>query len=209
MAALGILLGIFRVAFPAYFNNLFRVFFNTSLRQNQLTDQLLQAPWPSLFFNIFFILTASMLIYLYLGHYGHLTLYSSWKVFFTAMAALSAIYLAKFVFFRFVGWVSGMGAYADSYIFIVFLVNKILGICFFPLLPLIAFSGPEMASVAVTASLILWVILMVIRLLRTYGLVSGSLRMNRFHFLLYALALEVIPLLGLIKGAQILLDKKL
>jgi hypothetical protein len=209
LAAMGILLGIFRTAYPGYFNNLFRVFFNTSLRQNQLTDQLLQAPLPSLFFNIFFILSASLLIYLYLGHYDHLEVYSSWKIFFMAMACLSGIYLIKYCFFKFVGWVSGMSTYAGSYIFVVFLVNKILGICFFPLLPLIAFSRPEIASMAVTTSLILWILLMAIRLLKTYGLVSGSLQMNRFHFVLYTLALEIIPLLSLIKCGQILLDKKL
>lgn len=209
LAALGILLGVFRSAFPAYFNNMFRVFFNTSLRQNQLTDQLLQAPLPSLFFNIFFILSASLLIYLYLGHYNHLVLYASWKIFLVAMACLSFIYLIKYSFFKFVGWVSGMSAYAGSYLFVVFLVNKILGICFFPLLPLIAFSRPEIASMAVTASLILWILLMAIRFLRTYGLVSGSLQMNRFHFILFTLALEIIPMLALIKCGQILLDKKL
>ena len=43
-----LLLAFFRFFFPRYFTNLFRVFFNTSLRQSQLTDQLLQAKFPSL-----------------------------------------------------------------------------------------------------------------------------------------------------------------
>src|SRR5687767_12556667 len=33
-----LLLAIFKVFYAKYFNNIFRVFFNTSLRQNQLTD---------------------------------------------------------------------------------------------------------------------------------------------------------------------------
>ena len=45
-----LLLGIFKVFYTKYFNNIFRVFFNTSLRQNQLTDILLQARLPSLIF---------------------------------------------------------------------------------------------------------------------------------------------------------------
>ncbi|HMC98856.1 MAG TPA: hypothetical protein VKH37_01840, partial [Ferruginibacter sp.] len=58
-----LLLAIFRFFFARYFGNLFRVFFNTSLRQSQLTDQLLQAKLPSLFFNIFFIISGGLYIY--------------------------------------------------------------------------------------------------------------------------------------------------
>src|SRR5690606_2705627 len=49
-----LLLGIFKTIFSKYFNDLFRVYFNTSLRQTQLTDQLLQAKLPSLLLNVFF-----------------------------------------------------------------------------------------------------------------------------------------------------------
>lgn len=206
---LGFLLGMLRTAFPAYFNNLFRVFFNTSLRQNQLTDQLLQTPLPSLLFNIFFVLSSSVLIYLCLGYSGHLAVSESWAVLIVCILSLLSIYFGKFCFFKFAGWVSGMKADANNYIFIVFLVNKILGICFLPLLPLIAFSGGSMAAFAVTASLIIWILLMAIRFLRTYGLAFGSLRIHRFHFVLYIIALEIIPLLILFKGAQIWLDKKM
>ncbi len=38
-----LIFGFFKVFYATYFNNIFRVFFNTSLRQNQLTDLLLQA----------------------------------------------------------------------------------------------------------------------------------------------------------------------
>jgi hypothetical protein len=49
-----LILGLFRTFFTGYFKNLFRVYFNTSLRQTQLSDQLKQATLPSLILNIFF-----------------------------------------------------------------------------------------------------------------------------------------------------------
>jgi len=54
LCAIVLILGLFKTFYGSYFNNLFRVFFNTSLRQNQLTDLLLQAKLPSLIFNLFF-----------------------------------------------------------------------------------------------------------------------------------------------------------
>jgi hypothetical protein len=52
IALLFFFLGIIKVAFEKYFKNMIRVFFNTSLRQSQLKDQLLQDRLPSLFFNL-------------------------------------------------------------------------------------------------------------------------------------------------------------
>ncbi len=52
-----LIFGLFKLFYTGYLNNIFRVFFNTSLRQNQLTDLLLQARLPSLIFNIFFTIT--------------------------------------------------------------------------------------------------------------------------------------------------------
>src|SRR6218665_576106 len=56
----GILLffGILKTVFDKYFSTLFRVFFNSSLRQSQLTDQLMQAGVPSMFFNLLFVMVA-------------------------------------------------------------------------------------------------------------------------------------------------------
>ncbi|MBK7884324.1 MAG: hypothetical protein IPJ81_11420 [Chitinophagaceae bacterium] len=53
LTGLVLLLGILKVLYYRYFQTLFRVFFNTSLRQSQLTDQLLIAKLQSLIFNIF------------------------------------------------------------------------------------------------------------------------------------------------------------
>ena len=60
IAGIVLLLAFFKYFNSRYFTNLFRVFFNTSLRQSQLTDQLLQAKLPSLLFNLFFILSGGI-----------------------------------------------------------------------------------------------------------------------------------------------------
>ena len=59
----GIVAGPIPVFFHQVFHQSVRVFFNTSLRQSQLTDQLLQAKLPSLLFNLFFVLSAGVYAY--------------------------------------------------------------------------------------------------------------------------------------------------
>ncbi|MEO7522498.1 MAG: DUF4271 domain-containing protein, partial [Ferruginibacter sp.] len=116
LAAILLFLGILKVAWPRYFSNLIRVFFNTSLRQGQLTDQLLQARLPSLFFNIFFVLISGCYLYLLLNHFGKAD-YSNWKLLSICMIGLLLIYLIKFCTLKFAGWLTGYKQEAETYIF--------------------------------------------------------------------------------------------
>lgn len=207
LLVLAAMLGLLRSAFARYFDNMFRVFFNTSLKQTQLTEQLLMTPLPSLLFNAFFILSVSLFVYLYLGFSGYRTNGEDWNLLFWIIVFLSGIYLVKFLFIKFLGWVSGMQREASGYIFNVFLVNKILGVCLFPLLPILAFSGPATGNAAVFAGGFLLVLVLSMRFLRSYGLASSGFRIDRFHFLIYFLALEILPLLVIFRIALILLGK--
>jgi len=80
LAGLIFLVGIIKFFFSRYFTNLFRVFFNTSLRQSQLADQLLQAKLPSLFFNAFFIISGGIYTYFLLVQYGLITDGYNWML---------------------------------------------------------------------------------------------------------------------------------
>lgn len=64
-----LLLAFLKYFYSRYFTNLFRVFFNTSLRQSQLTDQLLQARLPSLLFNLFFVISGGIYVYVLLNYF--------------------------------------------------------------------------------------------------------------------------------------------
>ncbi|HQX96982.1 MAG TPA: hypothetical protein PLT02_08770, partial [Chitinophagaceae bacterium] len=46
-----IVFAVLRQFFPKYFNDLFRVFFRTTLNQTQIREQLMQTPLPSLMLN--------------------------------------------------------------------------------------------------------------------------------------------------------------
>jgi len=62
MAGIVFCLAFVRAGFPKYFRNLFLLFFQTSLRQKQTREQLLQDRLASLFINLLFFI--SMALYL-------------------------------------------------------------------------------------------------------------------------------------------------
>lgn len=204
-----LLLAFFRYIFGRYFSNLFRVFFNTSLRQSQLTDQLLQAKLPSLFFNLFFVISAGLYSYFLMLHYHWLHDQNVWIMIGLCIGALGLIYFLKFCTLKFTGWVTGYDEEADTYIFVLFLINKIMGIFLVPFTILMAFSGNDIAMAAVPVSLIVIGFLLLLRLFRSYGLLQNQLKISRFHLLLYILGVEILPLLLIYKALVFLLNKNL
>ena len=208
-AVTGIILGFFRFFYIRYFNNLFRVFFNASLRQSQLTDQLLQAKLPSLLFNIVFVLTGGVYVYLLLRYYHWVSSNNFWLVIFYCCLSLGGIYLIKFISLKFIGWLTGYKEITNTYVFIIFLINKILGILLLPFAVIIAFAMPALSTAAVIISLLFIGLMFLLRFFRSYGLLQHQLKISRFHFFLYVAGIEIIPVLLIYKALVLLLSKNL
>ena len=209
LAIIAILFGLFRFFYTRYFNNLFRVFFNASLRQSQLTDQLLQAKLPSLFFNSLFILTSGIYVYLLLRYYQWITFEKFWPIFFYCTASVGIIYLTKFLILKFTGWLTNYREVTNIYLFIIFLINKILGILLLPFAILIAFSVPTLANVSAIISLLFIGLMFLLRFFKAYGLLQRQIKVSKFHFFLYVAGIEIIPVLLIYKGLVLLLSKNL
>ena len=204
-----LLLAFFRFFFARYFSNLFRVFFNTSLRQSQLTDQLLQAKLPSLFFNLFFIISGGLYSYFLMIHYHWLNDQNTWIMIGSCIGILGFIYFMKFCTLKFTGWITGYSYETNTYVFIFFLINKIMGIFLVPFIIVMAFSGNAIVRTAIPVSLVIIGLLLVLRLFRSYGLLQNQLKISRFHLLLYVIGIELLPLLLIYKGLVFLLNKNL
>jgi len=201
------MLGIFKLAYARYFYNLVRVFFNSSLRQSQLTDQLLQARLPSLLFNIFFTFVAGYYVYQLLLYYKVLTISDGLLMVPFCILAVLAIYLVKYLVLQFAGWLSGYRQQAQTYTFIVFLINKIIALALFPLVIIMSFSQPALVQVTVLVSFAVIGILLLMRFFRSYGLLHTSIKVSRFHFFLYIIGIELLPLMLIYKAAMLIIAK--
>jgi len=209
LATIAAILGFFRFFYTRYFNNLFRVFFNASLRQNQLTDQLLQAKLPSLFFNILFVLSGGVYAYFLLRYYNWILPHRFWLMVFYCTVSLGIIYLIKFIGLKFTGWLTGYKEITNTYVFIIFLINKIMGILLLPFTVMIAFSTPTLVTVSVVISLLLIALMFLLRFFRSYGLLQNQLKISGVHFFLYVAGIEILPVLLIYKGLILLLSKSL
>ena len=206
---LGILFyfAIVRIFFEKYFNNLLTLFFRVSLRQQQIREQVLQTPLPSLLLNGLFVFTAGLYAcnLLHNTPFGHSI--GFWILYLDCMVVLAIVYLVKFLVLKFCGWVFNISRATDIYIFIVFLVNKIVGIFLLPFLILITFSGPEMRDILITISLTMIFVLLCYRVFASYRPVRNEIKLTPFHFFLYLCAFEIAPLLLIYKVLLAYLEK--
>jgi len=195
IAALLLFFAFLKNAFSRYQDDLLKVFFRTTLKQRQTREQLMNAPLPSLLFNVLYALSAGLFITLLLYHFGFGTGHDFWILFTYCIAGLLLIYTLKFVTLKICGWMLRATDATDTYIFIVFTTNKIIGIVLLPFVIGLAFISGQFYETVLFLSLCILAALFAYRFYLSYVSVRKGIKINFFHFLLYLLAFEIVPLL--------------
>jgi hypothetical protein len=195
MIALLLFFALIRNGFARYISDLFKIFFRTTVNQRQIRDQLLQSPLPSLLLNIFYLLSIGMFVTLLLQYLGLGTGYNFWLLFLYSVLALAGIYTIKFLSLKVLGWIFHVREAVESYIFIVFSTNKVMGIAMLPFLVLLAFTYGFISQAAMNLAIMVVVALFAYRFFLSYVTIHRQVKIQFFHFLLYLLAFELVPLL--------------
>jgi hypothetical protein len=190
--------GFIKAIFPKYCENLFSIFFQTSFRQKQTRDQLLQNNWPSLLLNLLFVLSGGMYASLIIEQKEWVHLPFVMLLLYCA-AILSIVYIIKYLFLRFSGWVFNSAEATNTYIFVVFISNKIVGVTLLPFLLILGFSNGKIVEVATVISIALLVIMLAYRYLVSLATIRSSLKVSGLHFFLYLCCIEILPLLIIYK----------
>ncbi|RYY82063.1 MAG: DUF4271 domain-containing protein, partial [Chitinophagaceae bacterium] len=94
-----------------------------------------------------------------------------------------------------VGWILRVPGPAEAYVFIVFTANKILAMLLLPFVVLLAFTEGALNQVALTLALTLAGGVFAYRYFLSYTTVQRQVRLPFFHFVLYLVAFELVPLL--------------
>ena len=152
----------------------------------------------SLLSNMLFIVSAGLYITL-LIRYKHWIQAPFWWLAAGSASVLLLTYLVKYLFLLFSGWVFNTKEAAGSYVFVVFLVNKVLGVMLIPFLLVLAFSDSLIVEVSTTLCAGLVGVLLLYRYWVSYMAVLNKLKVNPLHFFLYLCAVELLPLILIYK----------
>jgi hypothetical protein len=196
-----------KMFFSKYLANLLTLFFRASIRQQQLREQVLQSPFPSILLNVLFVFSGGLYAAFLMQFYQFGNPDRFWVHFLTCTGLLSGLYLLKFLILRLTGWIFNLNRAAEAYLFVVFMTNKIIGIFLLPFLVLIAFSGSLMTEIGVTLSIIMICVFYIYRFIASYSTLHKEIKISGLHFFLYLCAFEIAPLLLIYKVLVTYLEK--
>jgi hypothetical protein len=196
-----ILLGLIRYMDTRYFINLWRAFFNPTLSNRQLKEQLQGSGLPNLLMNIFFAFAAGAYIYYVVRFFTphHSGVIPPSLLIIMLISGTGLIYLAKYAAVRFSGWAFRVEGITEHYLFNVFLINKVLGITLLPFVIILAFADHQWAGQVVVVSFIVCGILLLNRYIRSWQVFGSFFQFSKFHFFMYLCASELLPLAVLMK----------
>ncbi len=201
LAGLVLFAALVKVSYPKYFQNVFRQFFQTSLRQKQTPEQIVQGYVPGFLLNLLFCMVGGMCIALYAMQHPQQKLLDGplWLTITFSAAVLACVYLLKYLVTFFTGWVFNVKEAAGTYSFIVFLVNRIIGIILLPVLILQAFYNGPVQTVMFTIAGCTVVLLLIYRYALSLTVIGKNLKVSALHFFIYLCAVELMPLLVIYK----------
>ncbi|MCU7548520.1 DUF4271 domain-containing protein [Chitinophagaceae bacterium LB-8] len=190
-----IIFALVKNMFPRYLDDIFRIFFRTSMKQRQIREQMMNTPLASLLYNLIFLLAGSLFVTLLFQHYRLGTYFNFWLLLLYGLAGLAIIYAGKFITLKIFGWMLNISDATDIYIFIVFTANKVAGVLILPFIIGLAFTDGILYTALFTVSLIMVGSLFLYRFYLSFVSVHKLIQINIFHFLIYLCAFEIAPLL--------------
>lgn len=193
VAALCLIFAVLKTIFDKYFSDLFKLFFHRGLKQNQLKQQVAQNLLPALLFNIYATLVFGFYIALFIKKTTSTANFTLIELFAYSSLLIFLAYLTKFIVLKLTGWIFRNKQLTDGYLFIIFMVNKIVSILLLPLLVIISLTIGALNEMAWMLSWILIGALFFYRYASAISLLRKESRIHFFHFLIYVSAIEILP----------------
>lgn len=201
LLALCALLGAIKTIHPKYFNDLWRAFLNPTLGNRQLKDIIQAATFPNLLMNVYSCTVLGVYAFYLISvnvDWRFVGVPSGLVVCLMMMGALLT-YTGKYMFVQFTGWAFNIRHTAELYNFNIFLVNKISGMVLLPFVVCFAFLNARWDTSICILSVLLLVILLFNRYVRSWNIFAQFFQNSRFHFFMYLCAFEILPLAVLLK----------
>ncbi len=199
LVALLFFFAIVKLFYGKYLGNLLTLFFRVSMRQQQIREQVLQFPFPSLLLNLLFFLSGGLFGSFLMRQYHYGSEDEIWSLFALGTIFLVVIYLVKYILLRLAAWIFNIPRAVETYLFIVFMTNKIIGIFLLPVLVILSFADPVISSVAFTVAIIMILVFYGYRVAGTFSSLKKEIKFSRIHFFLYLCAFEIAPVLLIYK----------
>lgn len=146
-----------------------------------------------------FMINLSIFIYLILRYNGWLINQSDVQTLLTCIVAIIVLIIAKHIVLAILSYVFPISKEIDLYSFIIMVFGVLMGLLLAPVNVFFAYADGQVARIIIIGMAIVLGIVYTLKAIRSLLLVRNVIFSNFLHFLLYLCAIEIVPIILLLK----------
>ncbi|MFD1769549.1 DUF4271 domain-containing protein [Sphingobacterium suaedae] len=189
---------IVRLLFPADFARIVQAYFHERTLQQVSKEDNMLTSWPYIFLYLIFSLALGLFIVLVESSFVRLDLLS-WDNYLRTALVVAFLFIVKILLIRFISFVFEIDRLVREYITVLYLVYFNSMLFLMPFLLLVTFLPTQFFKFVLILFTVVVCMLFIYRFLRTALRLFGNLKFSIFYLILYLCALEVAPILILVR----------
>ncbi|MDZ4844821.1 MAG: DUF4271 domain-containing protein [Chitinophagales bacterium] len=193
------LLAYLRRAFPKSLEEMTRALTNLTMAQQLYREQELTMPVSAIFYNINFVFSGGIFLFLLNGHFSWTDIPTSFVTMLFFLWGVIVLYSLKYGSMKFMAIIFPFGNEVNHYNFNFFLAQKIIGILLIPINLFIAYSPESFQAALIVVALILLALFIIGIGLKGLEISRNLLQHDALHYFIYIFALEIAPVCILVK----------
>ena len=197
--AMLVIFAILKNAFSKQLSAIVESFFSNRVLNNINKEDNLFSSWPFLLLFIQFGFILGMFFFLVAQYYDMYQAKHGFKFFFTISITIIVFYALKLVILRFIGYLFNVQKPVGEYISILYLSYFNASLLFIPLVVAFALSPLKYGVIYIALAYLLLGVIFAFQLLRAGITILSNNKFSKIHLILYFCALEICPILVLIK----------
>nr|WP_121269550.1 DUF4271 domain-containing protein [Pedobacter schmidteae] len=200
IALLMVLFASLKISFSKQLQTIVQSFFSNRILNNLNKEDNLFTSWPFLLLFVQFGFTIGMFFYLVTQYYHMSFADSGFRFYLSISILIVVLYVLKIVLLRALGYLFNIQKPVNEYISILYLSYFNIALMFIPLVIAFALSPLKFGPYYIAISFILLTIVFVFQFIRAGVNILSHYRFSKVYLFLYFCALEICPILILIKA---------
>lgn len=200
IALLLIVFAVLKNSFSKQLDSIVQSFFSNRILNNLNKEDNLFTSWPFLLLFIQFGFTVGMFFYLVTQYYHISYGGGGFKFFLTISVTIVVLYAFKIILLRLLGFLFNIQKPVHEYISILYLSYFNISLIFIPLVVAFALSPLRYGLYYIIISFVLLAVIFAFQFIRAGVNILSHYRLSKIYLFLYFCALEICPILILIKA---------
>jgi len=191
-------IGLVRLAFPGDFAMIVQAYYDERMLLQVSKEDSMLTSWPYIFLYLIFSLALGLFIVLMESSFVRLDVLN-WENYLRTAFLVALLFIIKILLIRFISFVFEIERLVREYVAVLYLVYFNSMLFLMPFLLTVIFVPTTYFKVLLILFSVIVSILFIYRFLRTAFRLFGNLKFSIFYLILYLCALEVAPILILVR----------